>query len=137
MVASFAAAEVIPLETMRNRYIAPAAVSVRGIFNVPGAVSRHLGLQVTPRADSEMRGTDDQVVWFLPAPEYYEYRALQRLKRPWTGPSTGGFAHVYLSRAILPIQPELFAMESAIESEEWKPRREAMARANRARRSLR
>src|SRR5580700_3702204 len=72
-VASLAAAELLPLETLRNRFIAPAAVTERGIFNLPGAVARHLGIQVAPRAGSEIRGTDDQVIWFLPAPEYYEF----------------------------------------------------------------
>ena len=136
-VASLAAAEVVPLETLRNRFIAPAAVTERGIFNLPQAVARHLGLQVTPRPPSEVRATDDQLIWFLPAPEYYEFRAFQRLDRPWTGPSTGGFAHVYLRKAILPIEPELEPLEEGIEAEEWRPRMEALARAGRSRRASR
>lgn len=136
-VASLAAAEVVPLETLRNRFIAPAAVTERGIFNLPQAVARHLGLQVTPRPPSEVRATDDQLIWFLPAPEYYEFRAFQRLDRPWAGPSTGGFAHVYLRKAILPIEPELEPLEEGIEAEEWRPRMEALARAGRSRRASR
>jgi hypothetical protein len=131
VVASLAATEILPLETLRNRFIAPAAVTERGIFNLPGAVSRHLGIHIAPRSDSEVRGTDDQIVWFLPAPEYYEFRAIQRLGRPWTGPSTGGFAHVYLARSILPMDPELAALEQEIESAEWRPRLEALSRARR------
>ena len=134
-VGSLAAAELVPLETLRNRFIAPAAVTERGIFNLPQAVARHLGIQITPRAPSEVRATDDQLIWFLPAAEYYEFRAFQRVGRPWNGPSTGGFAHVYLRRAILPIEPDLAAAEGAIEAEEWRPRLEALSRARRARRT--
>jgi hypothetical protein len=133
IVGSLAAAEILPLETVRNRFISQSTVSVRGIFNLPGAVSRHLGIQVAPRPDSEMRGTDDQIVWFLPAPEYYEFRAVQRMGRPWTGPATGGFAHVYLRRAILPMEPELASLETGIEAAEWRPRLAALARSARPR----
>jgi hypothetical protein len=136
-VASLAAAELIPLETQRNRFIAPAAVTERGIFNLPGAVARHLGVQVAPRAGSEVRGTDDQLIWYLPAPEYYEFRALQRIGRPWNGPSTGGFAHLYLTKALLAMDPELAEMERMIEAEEWRPRIDALSRAQRARRTAR
>jgi len=137
VVATLAAAEILPLETIRNRYIAPATVTERGILNLPMAVVRHLGIQVTPRPPSETRGTDDGIIWFLPAPEYYEFRAHQRLERPWAGPATGGFAHVYLAKALLPMETELAALEAEIESEEWKPRLEALARVHRARRALR
>ncbi len=128
VVGSLTAAELLPLETLRNRYIAPAAVTPKGIFNLPNAVARHLGIQTAPPGAPEVRGTDDQLIWFLPAPEYYEFRAHQRLERPWEGPSDGGFAHVYLSRAILPVFPQLAALEAEIESEEWRPRLEALAR---------
>jgi hypothetical protein len=136
-VASLAAAELLPLETLRNRYIAPAAVTERGIFNLPGAVARHLGIQVAPRAGSDVRGTDDQIIWFLPAPEYYEFRAHQRIGRPWAGPSTGGFAHVYVTKSLLPLDPELQELERSIEAEEWRPRSDVLARAGRPRRAAR
>lgn len=135
-VGSLNAAEIVPLETLRNRFIAPAAVTDRGIFNLPQAVGRHLGIQITPRSPSDVRATDDQLVWFLPAPEYYEFRAMQRLGRAWTGPSTGGFAHVYLRKALLAIEPELERLERGIEAEEWRPRLEAIARAGRTRRTV-
>lgn len=136
-VGSLAAAEIVPLETLRNRMISTAAVTERGIFNIPQAVARHLGIQITPRAGSEVRHTDDELIWFLPAPEYYEFRAYQRLERPWNGPSTGGFAHIYLRKAILPIEPDLGTLEGVIESEEWRPRLDALARAQRHRRTSR
>jgi hypothetical protein len=132
VVGSLHATEILPLETLRNRFIAPAAVTDRGIFNLPGAVSKHLGIQSYPRPGSGLRGTDDQLIWFLPAPEYYEYRAMQRLERPWAGPSTGGFAHLYLSKAIHPMDPDLEGLEAEIEHAEWRPRLEALARARRS-----
>lgn len=135
VVGSLTAAEILPLETVRNRFIAPAAVSSKGIFNLPNAVARHLLLQTAVPGAPEGRGTDDQLIWFLPAPEYYEFRAVQRLERPWTGPAEGGFAHVYLSRALIPMDPELAQLEGEIEAEEWRPRLEAIQRgAPRARR---
>lgn len=137
VVGSLTAAEVLPLETLRNRFIAPAAVSGKGIFNLPNAVARHLGIETALRGDPELRGTDDQVIWFLPAPEYYEFRAHQRAEKAWTGPSVGGFAHVYLSRGIVPMDPELAQLEGEIEAEEWHPRLEAIARAGRVHRSAR
>ncbi|MFI5415679.1 MAG: hypothetical protein ACHQ16_08580, partial [Candidatus Lutacidiplasmatales archaeon] len=108
-----------------------------GIFNLPGAVARHLGIQTAVRPDSEVRGTDDQIVWFLPAPEYYEFRGMQRLGRPWVGPSTGGYAHVYIRRALLPMEPDLARLESEIRADEWRPRLEALTHTSRGRKALR
>jgi hypothetical protein len=132
VVAALASAEILPLETVRNRHLANAKVTERGIFNLPGAVSRHLGIQTMIRAGSTVRSTDDQLIWYLPAPEYFEYRALQWLDQRWAGPSTGGFAHLYLSKAILPMDPDLGALEAEIEQAEWRPRLEALAKVRRA-----
>ena len=138
VVASYAAREILAVETVRNRYIAPARLSDKLLFNIPGAVVRHLGLQVAPRGPNGTKATDDTLLWFLPAPEYYEYRAQERSARGWNGPTPGGFAHVYLAKSLLPLERdlgELSALESRIESEEWRPRVEALQRIGRPRRA--
>jgi hypothetical protein len=134
VVASYRAHEILAVETVRNRYISPAHLTEKGLFNVPTAVARHLGLQVQTREDGRARYTADSVIWFLPAPEYYEFRARERTEKGWTGPATGGFAHVYLGRSLMPVSPDLAVLEDRIESEEWRPRAEALQRVTRSRR---
>lgn len=137
VIASHAAGELLALETVQNRYIASARVSPRLLFSLPSQVIEHLGLQTRLKGPSGVKSTDDGLLWFVPAPEYYEFRARERTPRGWSGPSTGGFAHVYLTRSVLPLGPafqELEALESRLESEEWRPRLEALQHAVRARR---
>lgn len=137
VVAAYQAREILPVETVRNRYIAPAGLSEKLLFNLPGAVQRHLGIHVQVRPPSGLKATDDTVLWFLPAPEYYEYRGLEHSERGWHGPSPGGLAHVYLTKSMLPMPrplPDLTELERRIESEEWRPRLEALDRPARTRR---
>jgi hypothetical protein len=131
------AGDVLPIELQRNRYLATALVSERLIFNLPEAVSQHLGLKVQTARGKEGRFTDDGLLWFLPAPEYYEFRARQRSGRPWQGPATGAFGHLYLSRSVIPWAPELDGIERRIDAEEWRPRLDALHRVSsgRAKRS--
>ena len=138
VVASYAAREILAVETVRNRYIAPARVSEKLLFNIPGAVVRYLGVQTAPRGPEGTKATDDTLLWFLPAPEYYEYRARERSSKGYTGPSPGGFAHVYLAKSLLPMDhglEELTGFETRIESEEWRPRIEALQRVGRGRKA--
>ena len=134
VVASFRAPEILAIETVRNRFIAPARLTDKLVFNLPIPVVRHLGLQTQPRGPNETRATDDSILWFLPAPEYYEFRARERSEKGWNGPSPGGFAHVYLSKSLVPFPPELGDLEARIEAEEWRPRVEALQRPARPRR---
>jgi hypothetical protein len=137
VVSGVAAADVLPIEIVRGRYLAPALATERGVFNLPMPVIQYLGLRTQARPPRDARSTDDTLVWFLPAPEYYEFRSHEWAGRPWAGPSTGGLAHVYLARAVLPLPLELVELaraESLIESEEWRPRAEALARVVRPRR---
>lgn len=136
VVAAFRAREVLAVETVHDRFIAPARLSEKLVFNLPGAVLRHLGLQVQPRGPNGTRATDDGVIWFLPAPEYYEYRAQERSRTGWNGPSPGGFAHVYLAKSVVPLAGDLSDLEDRIEREEWRPRMEAIAKTPRTRRSV-
>jgi hypothetical protein len=131
VLAAYRAGDVLAIETMHDRYLAPALLTEKLIFNLPEGVVDYLGLQVQRRGPSGLRATDDTLIWFLPAPEYYEYRARQRAQKPWVGPSGGGFAHVYLARALVREFPELETRERAIEAVEWKPRLDAIQRLSR------
>lgn len=134
VVASMRASDVLAIETVRNRFIATARLTDKLVFNLPVPVVRHLGLQTQPRGPNDARATDDSILWFLPAPEYYEFRGRERSDKGWTGPSPGGFAHVYLSKSLVPFPAELGELEARIEGEEWRPRIEALQRTARVRR---
>ncbi|HTW76158.1 MAG TPA: hypothetical protein VMG14_00125 [Thermoplasmata archaeon] len=136
VIAPPAAREALAVETVRGRLLASARPGDRHLFSLPTAVIRHLGLQVYSRGPRAGRGTDDRLVWFTPAPEYYEYRSVVESGRPWTGPSSGPFAHVYLARALVPFPREmaqLAELELRIEEEEWRPGIEALQRVGRSR----
>ena len=42
---------------------------------------QHLGVQILPRGPKDARSTDDGLLWFVTAPEYYEYRGRERLEK--------------------------------------------------------
>ena len=137
VISAVPAGDVLPIEIVRGRYLAPALATEKGVFSLPMPVIQYLGLRTQPRPPRDTRSTDDTLLWFLPAPEYYEFRAVEWAGRAWTGPSTGGLAHVYLARAVLPLPlelPELARTEGQIEGEEWRPRAEALGRVIRPRR---
>ena len=74
----------------------------------------------------------------MPAPEYYEDPVtIAASGKPWTGPSGGPFAHVYLAKSLVPFPKEfgqLAEQEYRIEQEEWRPGVEALHRIGRGRR---
>jgi hypothetical protein len=136
VIASHPAREALAVETVRNRLIASARPGDRHLFTLPAPVVQHLGLQVYSRGP-RLRGTDDTLVWFVPAPEYYEYRSVVEAGRPWTGPTAGPFAHVYVAKSLVPFPKELdqlAALEYRVEEEEWRPAVEALQRVGRGRR---
>ncbi len=136
-VAAQPAREAMAVETVRNRLVATARLGGRMVFNLPFAVIRHLGLQIHSRGPRAGRGTDDGIVWLVRAPEYYEFRGVKDQKKVWSGPSSGGFAHVYLLKSIAPFPRELGQLEEVenrIEEEEWRPWVEALQRVSRTRR---
>ncbi|HEV2316297.1 MAG TPA: hypothetical protein VGV89_01815 [Thermoplasmata archaeon] len=135
VVPSFRAGALLPLETVRNRYLATAHLSDKLVFNLPEAVVLHLGLKVQTRSPRDTRFTDDGLVWFLPAPEYYEYRARQRSGKGWHGPTSGVLAHVYLARSVIPWASELEEIERRIDAEEWRPQLESPGRTSRWRKA--
>jgi hypothetical protein len=123
VVATHPAREALAVETVRSRLIATARPGDRHVFALPTALVDYLGLRVTERGPRAGRGTDDGMVWFAPAPEYYEYRSLIEGGRTWTQLSSAPFAHVYLTQSLYPF-PEglenLSALEEQIETE-WRP----------------
>ncbi len=136
VVSAYGAREILPIEIVRNRYLATARPTAKLLHNLPLAVIQHLGVQVIPRGPKLARSTDDGLLWFVPAPEYYEYRGRERLEKPWNGPSSGRMAHVYLARSILPLPFDLRMLgelEHRVEREEWSPRLEAVERPPRVR----
>jgi hypothetical protein len=136
VIAPPTAREALAVETVRGRLLASARPGDKNLFSLPTAVIRHLGLQVYSRGPRAGRGTDDRIVWFVPAPEYYEYRSVVESGKSWTGPSSGPFAHVYLTKSLVPFPRELAQLaeiEVRIEEEEWRPGIEALQRVGRGR----
>ncbi len=131
VVSAVQAQDVLPGEMAHNRYLGLARVSEQGLFNIPAPVQRHLGLRSEPREADGPRLTDDGVIWFLPAPEYYEYRALQRRSRGGSVRAGSGVSRIYLAKSILPLDRQLSPLtelETQIEWDEWRPRIEALQR---------
>jgi len=137
VIASHPAREALAVETVRSRLIASARPGERHLFTLPTPVVSHLGLHVYSRG-SKLRGTDDRIVWLVPAPEYYEYRAVVGAAKTWTGPTGAPFARVYVTRSLVPFPRELSVLaelENRIEEEEWRPAVEALQRVGRGRRA--
>ena len=72
VVATHPAREALAVETVRSRFLASARPGDRHVFTLPTAVVSHLGLRVTQRGPRAGRGSDDGLVWLVPAPEYYQ-----------------------------------------------------------------
>ncbi len=137
VIATHPAREALAVETVRSRLLATARPGDRLLFTLPAPVANHLGLRVYSRGP-RVRGTDDSLLWFVPAPEYYEYRSIVGAGKAWTGPSGSLFAHVYLARSLLPFPREfatLAELEFRIERDEWRPGVEALQRIGRGRRA--
>jgi hypothetical protein len=137
VLASHPAREALAVETVRGRLVGSARPGDRHLFSLPTGVVQHLGLQVTSRGARAGRGTEDSVLWFVPAPEYYEYRSVVDTGRSWSAPASGPFAHVYLAKSLYPFPKEiaqLAEVEFRIEEEEWRPGIEGLQRVGRGRR---
>jgi len=136
VIATYPAREALAVETVRDRLLATARPGERLLFTLPSPVAEHLGLKVYSRG-SRVKGTDDSVLWLVPAPEYYEFRSVAESGKGWSGPSSGPFAHVYLTRSMVPLPKDLAALadlEIHVEEEEWRPAVAALQRLGRGRR---
>ena len=114
---------MLAVETVRSRLVATARPGDRHVFALPNSLTDYLGLRVVGRGPRAGRGTDDGLVWFVPAPEYYEFHSTLDSKGGWSQPSNAPFAHVYLTQSLYPF-PEgmagLAELEDQIEAE-WRP----------------
>ncbi len=136
VIATYPAREALAVETVRNRLIATARPGDRLLFTLPAPVVQHLALQVYSRGP-HLRGTDDSLVWFVPAPEYYEYRSVVAAGKRWAAPASGPFAHVYVTKSLVPFPREMANLaehDFRIEEEEWTPAVEALQRVGARRR---
>ena len=138
-IATHLSREALAVESVRERLLASARPGARHLFSLPAAHLAHLGVSVSVRGPRAGKGTDDQILWFLPAEEYYAYRKAEVEGTPWHGPSLGGSAHLYLSKALLPpprTMGALAATEDQIEEVEWKAATEAFHPPGRGRRAI-
>jgi hypothetical protein len=96
-----------------------------------------LGLRVLQRGPRAGRGTGDGLVWFAPAPDFYEFRSVADEGKAYTGPSSGPFAAVYVTNALYPFpsgMADLPEREREIEQTEWRPAVRMLQRVGRERR---
>lgn len=122
VVASHLSRETLAFESVRGRLLATSRPGARHLFSLPTALLAYLGVEVSVRGPREGKSTDDQLLWFVPAEEYYSFRRAQAEGSAWHGPGAGGSGHVYLAKAILPPPrglAQLRAMDAAIERTEW------------------
>ncbi len=136
VIATHPGREALAVETVRDRLLATSRPGERLLFTLPTQVAQHLGLKVYGRSD-RVKGTDDSVVWLVPAPEYYEFRSVVDAGKRWRGPASGPFAHVYLVRSLVPFPRDLDGLaelEYRIEEEEWRPAVAALQHVGRGRR---
>ncbi len=124
VVSTHRAREALAVETVRGRLIASARPGDRRIFTLPNALTEYLGLRVLQRGPRAGRGTGDGLVWFAPAPDFYEFRSLSDEGKEYPGPSSGPFAAVYVTNALYPFPAaiaDLPERERHIEETEWRP----------------
>lgn len=136
VVATHTLREALLYESYRGRLVATARVSLPLEFNLPAELARFLGLGLELRSRGT-RGTDDTLLWFVRADEYYAARGAgaeqeddAEAGRP---PSEGGVpavpAHVYLTKSLIPLPRDLAQLaevEDRIERQEWRAGSEAI-----------
>jgi hypothetical protein len=139
VVSTYSTREALAVETVRGRLLASARPGERHIFTLPFALLSHLGIRIASHGPRAGRGTDDGIVWFAPAPEYYEYRSIAGSGRVYNQPSSGPFAHVYLASSMYPLPAAVEQVEELdhrIETEEWRPAVRILQKMGRPRRVI-
>lgn len=137
-IATHLSREAIAVESIHERLLASARPGNRHLFSLPTALLAHLAIHVSVRGPRAGKGTDDQILWFLPSEEYYSYRQAESEGSVWHGPSLGESGHLYLAKASLPLPRALAALDSAeveIEGVEWKAATDAFHPPGRARKT--
>ncbi|MHB1435469.1 MAG: hypothetical protein ACYCPN_05805 [Thermoplasmata archaeon] len=132
VVATYPVREAIALESIRGRLLGSAQFGEKFIFSLPTTVLGHLGVQVRSAEGRPGRVTADSLLWFLPSPEYYQYRGATADGGAWAGPlGEADLAHIYLARSHLPLPKDisdLYERDRDIESQEWAPSLRALRR---------
>lgn len=125
VVASYPVREAIALESIRGTLLGSAQFGEKFIFSLPAAVLHHLSMEMKPPGSRGGRATQDSMIWFLPAPEYYLYRSATADGSPWeNSPGSEELPHIYLARSRLPLPPgwsDLYERDCEIESRVWAP----------------
>ena len=135
VMTTHSAREALAIETVRGRLIASARPSGVLGFTFPVRLARYLQLDLTPRP-GRPRGTDDTILWIVPAPEYYDFHRPASDREGPDHPRSPGSSHVYLAKSLVPLPKELSHLaetEARIEQEEWRPGVEALQRLERVR----
>jgi len=132
VVATYPVREAIALESIRGRLLGSAQFGEKFIFSLPTSVLGHLGVQVRSGEGRPGRATADSLLWLLPSPEYYQYRADTADGAAWAGPlDESDLAHIYLTRSRIPLPNgllDLYERDREIESQEWAPSLRALRR---------
>ncbi len=138
VVATRRAQEALAVELVRGRVIATARPGERRIFTLPNAVVEYLGLRLLQHGPRARRGTGDGLVWFAPAPDFYEFRALSDDGKPYPRATSSSLVPVYVTHALYPFPAaleDLDERERAIEETEWRPAVRVLQRVGRPRRA--
>ena len=99
-VSAYRAGDLYNKELAQNHVVAITFVSgPNGLFYLPDAVERFLGLELYQAASQGKTGTDESLAWVAPAEEVLAFRKTQRMgKRFRLSEET---VHVYLRKATL------------------------------------
>ena len=96
-----------PRSRRRELLLATASLTKKGVFHLPEAIIRHIGLRTLERTGPGPRKVDDIVAWVVADSEWERYLS----ERRGGSPSNRGEAvfHVYLLRSMFPglLPPEL------------------------------
>ena len=89
-----------PCRRRRELLLATASLTRKGVFHLPEAVIRHIGLRTLERADPGPRKVDDIVAWVVAESEWERYLS-ERRGAPPSNRVVDVF-HVYLLRSVFP-----------------------------------
>jgi len=132
VVATYPVREALAIESLRGRLLASAQFGEKFIFSLPTGLLSHLGVEVRSTGGRPGRVTADSLIWLLPSPEYYRYRAATEEGGAGAGPPGGTrLAHIYLLRSHLPLPAglsDLYERDREIETQEWAPSLRALRR---------
>ncbi len=99
-ISAYRAGELYNRELAQNQVVALTFVSgPNGLFYLPDAVERFLGLELYQAASLGKTGTDESLAWVAPAAEVLSFRKAQRTGKKFR--LSEDTVHVYLRTATL------------------------------------